>query len=417
MEASLLDLTLRLDKVHGVNLPRRAIHADLARRRFGPRADALLALLNETDPLGDAVVDDFAEGRGSWGQLDRALKDGIDVVPNAPKSLRDLFAELDELPSWVDWDRIERAGRLLFRTSMAGGITLGAKSLCYGYCSPGGNKPLAFTGQLDGPAVGRRLAETGRFVSATCAPGGLSRRGDGFIATVKVRLMHAQVRRLLHRSPEWQSESWGVPINQHDTIATSLLFSYVFIEGVRQFGFSVSTREAEDYLHLWKYSGHLIGAKTSFLPDTETEAETIADIITLTQEPPDEDSRRLVEALIHSPEGGATTEQDRERARVHVDAGYGFCRTLLGDATCDELQLRTTPWRWAIPTVRLVVGATEPLRKLIPRVDEAYVELGHRYWANTVEVGLAGRAAQFAPPERIERAKAVAARFIRGAAT
>lgn len=398
-----------------MTLPRRAIQVDLARARFGTKADALLAQLVASDERADAVVEDFSAKRGSWGQLDRALKEGIDAVPDAPASLRTLFAHVDQVPPWVEWDRIERGGKLLFRTSMAGGVTLGAKSLCYGYCSPGGNKPLAFSGRLDGPAVGRRLAETGRFVTTTCTPGGLRRFGEGFAATVKVRMMHAQVRRLLRKAPEWRSDLWGTPINQHDTVATSLLFSAVFIEGVRQFGFRVTRREAEDFLHLWKYSGYVIGAPPELLPDTEDDANVLADIITLTQAPPDEDSRRLVESLIQSPVTQAPTEDAKQKAQLHVDLGYGFCRTLLGDALCDDLRLPPSVWRWAIPTARLVVGAAEPLRRLVPRVDAAYVELGQRYWANTLKIGLAGEPARFAPPDALGAAKEAAARFVRTA--
>ncbi|MEZ4249513.1 MAG: hypothetical protein R3B99_14890 [Polyangiales bacterium] len=44
------------------------------------------------------------------------------------------------------------------------------------------------------------------------------------------------MRRLLLRSERWKSELWGAPINQHDMAATSLLFSVVFLSGIRQFG-------------------------------------------------------------------------------------------------------------------------------------------------------------------------------------
>ncbi|MEM1031363.1 MAG: oxygenase MpaB family protein [Myxococcota bacterium] len=396
--------------------PRRALHVEAARARHGDLADAFLAQLSETDALADALIEDFAARRGSWPQVHRALAEGIEAVADAPETLRALFAQLDDVPAWVDWDRIDRGGRLLFRTSLAGGITLGAKSLCYGYCSPAGNKPLAFTGRLDGPAVGRRLAETGRFVTETCRRGGLRRFSAGFATTVKVRLMHAQVRRLCQRSPEWRHDLWGTPINQHDTIATSLLFSLVFIQGVRQFGFTVPKRDAEDYLHLWKYSGYLMGAPPELLPDTEAEADALADIILLTQAPPDEDSRRLVEALIRSPEATARTEEERRRVRPQVDAAYGFCRSLLGDEMSEQLGLKSSPWRFAVPAARCLVAPFEPLRRLVPRLDEAYVQLGHRYWDNAVEVGLAGEPARFAPPERLEAAKAAAARFMRAAA-
>src|SRR5690606_6100879 len=148
---------------------------------------------------------------------------------------------------WVDWTRVDRAGKLFFRSGPAGGITLGAKSLVGGYCSPGGNKPLAFSGALESQ-VSRRLAETGRFVVATNTAGALRPGGEAWAITLRVRLMHAQVRRLLLRSGRWRSELWGAPINQHDMAATSLLFSVVFLSGLRELGVPVTREEAEDYV-------------------------------------------------------------------------------------------------------------------------------------------------------------------------
>ena len=356
----------------------------------------------KVDPLADDVIADFAErGRTGWQMLDEALRRGVDAVEGAPEPLRALFAELDEVPKWVDWDRIANAGRLFFRTGAPGGIVLGAKSLCYGYCSPGGNKPLTFTGRLEPANVNRRLAETGRFVMATCARDGLRRFGEGFMATVRVRLMHAQVRRLLMSHPEWRSERWGLPINQHDMLGTSLLFSQSFIEGVRQFGFAVSRREADDYLHLWRYSGHIIGVTPELLPVSEPDADVLADLILMTQGEPDDDSKALVEALVRSPEGAPDSAEHPRRVQRQVALGYGFCRTLLGAELADQLDLPVTRWRHVIPAVSQVVSRLEPFRRLIPRIDRAYVDAGRRYWNETVALGLGGIPAAFAAPGRL----------------
>ncbi len=385
------------------DLPSRVVRLERARETFGTaRVDWLMSHMWKVDPLADEVIADFAErGRRGWQMLDEALRRGIDRVDGAPEPLEALFAELDEVPKWVDWDRIGRAGRLFFRTGAPGGIVLGAKSLCYGYCSPGGNKPLTFTGRLEPANVNRRLAETGRFVMATCAPGGLRRFGEGFAATVRVRLMHAQVRRLLTGHPEWQSDRWGLPINQHDMLGTSLLFSQSFLEGVRQFGFSVSRREADDYLHLWRYSGHLIGVTPELLPVSEPDADELADLILMTQGEPDEDSKALVDALARSPEGAADGAEHPRRVERQIALSYGFCRTLLGDELADQLELPSTPWRHVIPAVARVVSTLEPFRRLIPRVDRAYVEAGRRYWDETVALGLGGIPAAFSAPGRL----------------
>lgn len=385
------------------SLPERVVRIDEARQTFGAaRVDWLMSHMWKLDPVADDVIADFAErGGAGWKMLDVALRRGIEAVDDAPEPLRALFAELDEVPKWVDWDRIANAGRLFFRTGAPGGIVLGAKSLCYGYCSPGGNKPLTFTGRLEPANVNRRLAETGRFVMATCAPDGLRRFGEGFMATVRVRLMHAQVRRLLMRHPEWQSERWGLPINQHDMLGTSLLFSQSFLEGVRQFGFHVSRREADDYLHLWRYSGHIIGVTPELLPVSEPDADELADLILLTQGEPDEDSKTLVEALVRSPEGAEDSGEHPRRVERQIALGYGFCRTLLGERLADDLDLPVTAWRHVIPAVAQVVSTLEPFRRLIPWMDRAYVEAGRRYWDDTVALGLGGIPAAFAAPRRL----------------
>ena len=61
-----------------------------------------------------------------------ALEQGIEACPTAPSSMQRLFAQLDTVPSWVDWAAIERAGAVLLRTGLAGGTVLGAKSLLTG---------------------------------------------------------------------------------------------------------------------------------------------------------------------------------------------------------------------------------------------------------------------------------------------
>ena len=203
--------------------------------------------------------------------LDQALRTDIRAVPEAPRALHALFADLERVPSWVDWPRLDRGGAVVLRAGAAAGIVLGMKSLILGYASPGGNKPLVFSGRLQEQAS-RRLAETCRFVQAVSRPRGMYRHGEGFAITLKVRLMHAQVRRLIQRSGRWQPESWGHPVNQHDMLATVILFSAALIEGLRQLGYGVTPEEAEDVIHLWRYAGRVIGVEDALLPRSFSEA-------------------------------------------------------------------------------------------------------------------------------------------------
>lgn len=382
-----------------MQLPTRVVNEATARARFPKRADELFDALFEMDPLADACTEAFA---GSRERADVWIADGCAGRPlhDAPPAVRAYFEAARQIPSWVDWERVDRAGKLFFRAGPAGGITLGAKSLVGGYCSPGGNKPLAFSGALEGQ-VSRRLAETGRFVVATNTLGALRPGGEAWAITLRVRLMHAQVRRLLLRSTRWKSELWGAPINQHDMVATSLLFSVVFLSGLRDFGVPVTPEEAEDYVHAWRLSGWLMGVRDDLLPWTEAEGVALGELIQLTEGAPDDDGRRLVMALLESPRGTLQGRTGAQLERWQIELGRGFCRALIGESLADELGLPKTAWRFVIPTVRVGVGVA---RKLLPaslRSPERFEERGRRYWERSVEVGLRGLPARFALPKQL----------------
>lgn len=57
----------------------------------------------------------------------------------------------------------------------------------------------------------------------------------------------------------------------------------------------------EELLHLWRYTGYVLGVREELLPATEAEARTLWELITLTQALPDEDAKALADALLQSP--------------------------------------------------------------------------------------------------------------------
>jgi len=383
-------------------LPSRYTHLDAARARFGDRVDRLAPFFFKVDPLADAVVEaiEALPPQSGWAALEQALATGIASVPSAPDALRALFAEIDNVPVWVDWATIDRGGELLFRSGIVGGIVLGAKSLVLGYVSPAGNKPLVLSGRLKQQAA-RRLNETSRFVQAVCRPGGLRRHGDGLAITVKVRLMHARVRRMILQSGRWDAASLGAPINQHDMAGTQLLFSVSVLEGLRAFGFKIESEESESYMHLWRYVGRLIGVDPEISVGSELDARALADLIAATQDAPDDDSRALTRALLESPSEGAKTDEARRRATYTTRLGQGFVRGLVGDEMADALGVPRTPWRYAMDVARAATRATELARETIPGARAALIDSGHRYWDRVVEIGLAGATAEFRLPERV----------------
>jgi hypothetical protein len=384
-------------------VPSRFVNAAEARARFGTRVDRLAAFLTEVDPLADAVVADIEAAHGGWRTFERAAKLGLGAVPDAPQSFRALFDSVARIPVWVDWPTIDRGGEVLLRAGPLGGLVLGLKSLVLGYTSPGGNKPLVFSGRLEEQAA-RRLNETARFVQATITPGGMRPHGDGWQITLKVRLIHAHVRRMILKTGRWDAATWGAPANQHDHAGTSLLFSIILLQGLRQLGMRIPAEDAEAYMQLWRWSGWLMGIDPELLPGSEAEAQRLGDMIAFTQGAPDDDSRRLTRALLDAPVREACTRRERVNAERLARFSSGMCRELLGDATADALALPRTSWRYMVPFVRRLVSSVELVRERVPFGDVPAVWAGTRYWDRVVEVGLAGAMAEFGLPQTLARA-------------
>src|SRR5690606_14584775 len=149
----------------------------------------------------------------------------------------------------------------------------------------------------------RRLAETGRFVTEVSQTDGMRRFADGFKTTVRVRVLHAQVRRMLSLSPEWDAKAWGVPINQADMAGTVIEFSLLVLQGAREMGFHFAHEEAEAVVHLWRYVGLLSGVEPKLLEELETEERGMrfAHMVKLVQPGPDQDSLDLAHALRRVP--------------------------------------------------------------------------------------------------------------------
>ena len=386
-------------------IPARYTNLDVARARFGDRVDRLAPFLLRTDPLADEAVLSMAAlgpGRG-FALAEEMLDRGPDAAPAAPAALRAFFAETARIPAWVDWPTIDRAGDALLRSGILGGLVLGAMSLPLGYASPGGNKPLVFSGRLTEQAP-RRLSETSRFVQAVCRPRGVRPGADGFKITLKVRLMHAHVRAMLLRSGRWDEARWGAPINQHDMAATTLLFSLVLMEGLRRFGLVIEHEEGERYMALWRYVGHLSGVDAELLPASQLEARALGELIAATQGPPDDDSRALVRALVDSPLAAARTPGELRGARVRAQLARGLVRGLVGEELADGLGITATPWQNVMRVFRSFAVVGDRAARFSPRARQKAVLAGEKYWDDVVKLGLSGGPYDFRPAERLARA-------------
>ena len=373
-------------------VPARFLHADEANRRFHPSLVARFARgLSETDARGDAIVEACAAlpGGGGMRAVEAWLAGDREIVQ---RPLADLLAPIEEVPSWVDFDRIDRGCVAMWRGGPWTGLALNCASLAAGYRSAAAVKPLVFTGRLVHMAY-RRTQETARWMLAATSPGGLRRGAQGFKETVRVRIVHASVRRRILASGQWRPDEWGAPINVTDTAyGIAGEFSTVPVSAMRDAGLHYSQEERDDIQQLWRYVGHLLGVPDPLLAVTEAEALQICALKDLTDTPADDDSRALVRALIEHgtpPDllmpGPLATVLGPAIAPVL----YGFTRHWAGDRVADELGLPDTPLKYLVPLARPAVRAAEQIRRLGLRDDARIAERTLRTFHGVLEAGRA----------------------------
>jgi len=354
------------------------------------------------DPLADRVAKKFDEIgiERAMTMLNAALSGH--VPGDAPEALRELIAVTHQDPPWLDRSLLEEGAKLAQRSGPLGEYVLSCVSLMGGYRSAAANKPIAFTGQLEYMAS-RRLAETAKFGYDVTRTNAMGPGKQGFNAALKVRMVHAHVRLMLDRSPKWRHADWGLPINQADMLATNILFSSVYLTGLRILGLQISDRESQGVMHLWRYIGWLMGIDEALLPEDEEQGMRMAWLAGVTQPPADEDSRRLGQALMNVPLERATTPVEKIFAWFEMQLRSGFTRMVLGDRAGDDLGLPNTPLKYAIFITTPAIFAFETVRRVIPGATEFAVRLGDSWQRRMVEKPLGGKMPAFVPPQELRR--------------
>jgi|GEM_PF-76110 len=304
----------------GQRVPSRAMPWRVAKRQWIPRFLSRLLLgkplapteqewARVTDALwvGDAAMDKvvawmFENGPGPSKKLfDQALEQGIESIEDAPAELVTFFQHVDSDPEWLDRELLEEGIRASHLSGNVAFYVLRDMALMGGYAHFSSlNQTLALTGALS-KQTSLRLGETGKWLNDVTEPGGLDRFGVGFSTTVRVRMVHALVRRNLNAKAQWQHEKWGLPINQMDMLATYLAFGPVTLSGVRMFGVPVTPRQSKAVMHMWRYIGWLLGVDEQWLALTERDGLRKLYHTFLTHDEPDDKIRFLGEALREEP--------------------------------------------------------------------------------------------------------------------
>ena len=317
------------------------------------------AVVEELFDLGDS--DDYRLMKAAMDEDDKGLSD-------APQSLLDFFEDISHPPAWWDPSATELGIRSFHRHSDMILQAFAAGVLVEGFTT---NIARSFiiTGRLRDQGV-RRLKNNNRHVMEIFWPEGLERQGDGWKLSVRIRLVHAQVRRLLRQAPDWDAEAWGDPISAAHLAFAASAFSARLLKHSRRIGVPFSREESDSFMMIRLYSAYLMGIPETILPRSEAEALKLYEVARICEPYPDFESIIMANALISSVPLllGMTIGGEGEEVRK---LAYTVARAFIGDELADQLKFPPAKTRGIIKQMWLNTKLRRFKRGLVPGQSRA----------------------------------------------
>lgn len=320
------------------------------------------------DPEADPVVDLLFSMRAA--ERSRVVQGCMDqdrqIMREAPELVRDFFEKLDTLPDWFDYAATEpgirgfHANSELVLQAFVGGV------LVEGFAT-NISRSFVITGRLREQGV-RRLKQNNRHVIEIFLPDGLQRYADGWKLSVRIRLVHAQVRRLLRMSPDWDTESWGEPLSAAHIGYAASSFSARLLKHSESMGATFTKEQRESFMLIWKYSAYLLGVPDALLWRDEKDALRTYDIGSICEPPIDFETIIMANSLVNAVPRVVGIEGDKEREEL-TKLVYVVSRALIGGRMADQLRFPRSRIVGVLPWMRMQSRINRFMRRFRP---EAY---------------------------------------------
>jgi hypothetical protein len=257
-----------------------------------------------TDPLAERVVEELFN-HYPLKKVDKLFRMLPEHIENKsfPDFLSTYINELQNLPSFIEPERIARAQNFFWRYGRDIMLSLLFRSLPMCYVCANGAEVLATTARLidnnKDPNYTRRLLETLQFVINICSDSEAFAKDSLALTTVKrIRLIHATIRRYIHENKDWPTQKLGAPINQEDQLITISAFSIEVLHALEKMGIYASDQEKEDWCHLWICTGYLMGIEPKLLPQSYAQFCTMSKNILVTQARESVAGKELVQSCV-----------------------------------------------------------------------------------------------------------------------
>lgn len=291
--------------------------------------------------------------------------------------LDELWTQINTIPPWVDWVQIKRGQDVFYRYGGPAIVSLTFQSLVGGMGGRRVVETLAKTGGFGVKVARRRLLETFQHIlQVTKDLESIQPGGEGFVSSVKVRLLHAGVRRRIlaleaARPGYFDVGTWGVPINDLDCMGTVLTFSAALVWlGLPRQGIYLREQEVVDYTALWRWVAHLLGTPTGPWLADHRKARVLFESLIEADIDPGELSGVLANNVL-------TALGDLPPARASREFMCAEASWLIGRELSDALGIqRPSLWHRALVGVQcLYFMAVCYLYRAIPSWDEQKIEV------------------------------------------
>ncbi|SUD91461.1 Uncharacterised protein [Psychrobacter phenylpyruvicus] len=340
-----------------------------------PVVDRLLANNQKfAKPLQAYIVDKYVDAVSRQPNIksnnDSNTSSAIDLDLNSDlidnPDFQQLATQFSTHPEWFDPDLAEIGAIAYRRYPLMLIWLLRNVSLMAGYSIPALSLPLIQTGALVHEAL-PRLMRTYSYILAVSehpqlndAPTVLAIGSEGWRQSINVRQIHAIVRQKLTEQG-WDSDYWGIPINQTDMVATHLQFSLLIMRGLRILGARISAEEAKGILHLWHLASWWMGIDLKRLPQNETDCWAWLYTYLATQHLDFEVGKPLADALHRLP--SQIMGEDNRKGRFVELVNASVTRTLVGDDISDGLGLPKSRLRHGVLVSVPILFGLDTLRR------------------------------------------------------
>ncbi|KAM0189079.1 hypothetical protein ACHAPA_010343 [Fusarium lateritium] len=339
-------------------------------------------LRHQCDELGAAAVREIQQIheqlRQDGKRVSRAdLLDTLYHYHDKNEVLSQLWQEVHTVPSWVDWDQIARGQQFFYRYALANLIGFAFQGFVgENSASTSVVEVLARTGGFSTRVLRRRLLETFQMVlQVTHSLEHVQPGGEGHSSIVRVRLLHSMVRQQILKVAAskcrfFDQDTHGIPINTLDSIHAIATFgcNHAWLQ-LPIMGITPDPQEVEDYIALWRYVAHVIGAPQEYFTSA-TKAKAVMESLAYNE-------------LLVTPTsvviGYNFVEALKDLPPMNISDGFiqAASRVLNGHEICDQLGMGRPSWYsyacfkghcWLVRSLAF-------LQQKIPTLDDKMVQL------------------------------------------